>query len=356
MKLVSLFITLVLATLLCQCVTPINPDVRTLAPTLVVDGLVTDQPGRSRVTLSLTADYTSTSLNYLVEKATVFVTDNTNQRTTFGEISPGYYQPDASWRGNSGQTYTLHIRLSDGREYQSKSERLKPVAPIDSIYVDYSQQLKLGTDSFDKGFDVSLDLKDPANPDDCYRWSWVHYEPLVYCGLIKILECPTCNTYTTYGLTCCNRCWDVIRYQNLINITSDNAINGNRISRRPILRAPFNSYQPYYVEIEQQSLTKEAFTYLSSLKDMVQNTGGIFDAAPALLVGNISSVSKSDELVLGYFGASAMIIRPLYIDRSKAPGTPDIILAPPPQPPPTSCAECVETPGRTQKAPKWWVF
>ncbi|RRB00728.1 DUF4249 domain-containing protein [Larkinella rosea] len=356
MKTVSYFLCLVLATLLCQCVTPINPDVRSLPPALVVDGLVTDQPGKNRVSMSFTADYTSTSLNFVAEKATVFVTDNANQQTVFKETSPGFYQPDSSWRGSTGKSYTLHVRLSDGREYQSKPELLKPVAPIDSIYIEFNQQLKLGSDAYDKGFDVYLDLKDPATPDDNYRWSWVHYEPLVYCDVIRIPTCPGCAIYQEYGLTCCTKCWDIIRYQNLINISSDNAINGNRISRRSILRAPFESYEPYYVEIEQQSLTKEAYTYLSAVKDIVQNVGGLFDAAPATLTGNISSVTQPDELVLGYFGASAMIIRPLYIDRSKAPVTPDIILAPPPQPPPTSCAKCEESQARTSKAPKWWKF
>jgi hypothetical protein len=356
MKPIYLFLPLVFTVLLCQCITPINPDARTLPPTLVVDGLVTDQPGRNRVSLSLTADYTATALNYTVEKATVFVTDDGNQRTSFSEISPGFYQPDTSWRGNPGKNYTLHVRLSDGREYQSRPELLRPIVPIDSIYIEFNQKLKLGSDAYDKGFDVYLDLKDPATPDDYYRWSWVHYEPLVYCDIIRVPECRSCATYLEYGLTCCNKCWDIIRYQNLINIASDNAINGNRISRRPILRAPFASYQPYYVEIEQQSLTKEAYTYLSALKDMIQSTGGLFDAAPALLVGNISSVSKPDELVLGYFGASAMTIRPLYIDRTKAPVSPDIVLAPPPQPPPTSCAACNESQIRTKKAPKWWTL
>ncbi|MFD1141272.1 DUF4249 domain-containing protein [Larkinella insperata] len=356
MKPVSLLLIFVLAGLLCQCITPINPDTRTLPPSLVVDGLVTDQPGRSRVSLSLTADYTATSLNYVVQGAAVFVTDNTDQRTAFNEISPGFYQPDSSWRGTIGRQYTLHVRLSDGREYQSKPELIRPIASIDSMYVEYSQQLKYGTDTYDKGFDVYLDLQDPATPNDYYRWSWVHYEIPQYCKIVKIPVCGNCLDHLEFGMSCCGSCWDIVRYQNLINITSDQAINGNRISRRSILRTPFNSYSTYYVEIEQQSLTKEAYEYLATLKDQIQNTGGLFDAAPATLVGNMSRVNDPEERVLGYFGASAMTIRPLYVDRRTAPTYPDVIPSPPPLPQPAPCEPCIESAIRTGKKPIWWRY
>ncbi|GAB3326470.1 hypothetical protein GCM10027299_25540 [Larkinella ripae] len=356
MKRLPILCSFVLAVVLCQCITPINPDTRTLQPALVVDGLVTDQPSRSRIALSLTAEYTAVSLNYLVQNATISVTDETSQRTVFSETSPGYYQPDSSWRGTAGRTYQLHIQLADGRTYQSRTELLRPIVPIDSLHVEYSQKVKFGTDAYDKGFDVYLDLKDPATPDDYYRWSWVHYEHPVYCTTVKIPACGGCQNYLEYGVACCERCWDIVRYQNLVNIASDKAVNGNRISRRPILRAPFTSYTVYYAEIEQQSLTKEAYEYLSALNDMIQNSGGLFDAAPATLVGNLSRVGNPDELVLGYFGASAMTIRPLYVDRTQSPTFPDVIVNPPPLPSPAGCTACVESPYRTQKPPRWWRF
>ncbi|MGA0558128.1 DUF4249 domain-containing protein [Larkinella sp. VNQ87] len=354
MKPTILPLVLILTMLLCQCITPINPDTRTLPRSLVVDGLVTDQPGRNRISLSVTADYTATSLTYVIERAEVLVTDNTGQRIPFLETSPGYYQPDTNWRGIPGRSYTLNIRLSDGREYTSQPELLQPVPPIDSLFVEYTEKPIPNTNAFDKGFDVYLDLKDPATPDNFYRWSWVHYERLAYCGTVKIPECPNCQNYVEYSLSCCGQCWDIVRYQNQINIASDQFINGNLLSRRPILRAPFSSYLPYYVEIEQQSLTKEAYQYLIALNDLIQNTGGLFDAAPVTLIGNMSRIGHPNELVLGYFGASAMVVRPLIIDRQTAPSFPTLVISPPPLPPPGACTSCVESPFRTQKKPRWW--
>lgn len=358
MKTVSLFLFLILAVLLCQCVTPINPDIRSLPPSLVVDGLVTDQPGRNRIFLSLTAEYSPTSLNLLVSNATVFVTSNTNQRVNFREISPGYFQPENSnWQGEAGKSYTLNVRLSDGREYRSQPELLRPVVPIDTIYTEFTQNLIPGTTTYNKGFDVYIDVKDPATTGDYYRWSWVHYEMPRYCGFEYQTFGGEPPRVVEFGLLCCGNCWEITRLQNQINIASDQAINGNRISRRPILRAPFTSYSPYYVEVEQQSLTKEAYLYLSTLNDLVNNTGGLFDAAPATLLGNMSNTSNPDELVFGFFGASAIQVKPLQLDRSKAPTMPDLYPYPPPIPyPPGTCASCIEGPTRTAKAPKWWVF
>ncbi|WP_128547864.1 DUF4249 domain-containing protein [Larkinella soli] len=356
MRFFSSITILMLGLLVCRCVTPINPDARSLPPSLVVDGLVTDQPGRNRVSLSLTAAYKQTALNLLVQNASVTVSDDANRRVEFRETSPGYYQPDTSWRGVAGRTYTLNIQLSDGRSYRSKPELLRPVVPIDTVYVEFTQKLRPGTQSYNKGFDVYLDLKDPATPDDYYRWSWVHYERPYFCGTVKIPECSGCQNFIEYGVLCCGPCWDIIRYQNEINIASDNSINGNRISRRPLTRVPFTSYLPYYLEIEQQSLTKEAYQYLFTLNDMISNSGGLFDAAPATLTGNLSSTGNAEELVFGYFAASAMVIKPFYVDRRNAPAFPDLMDLPPALPSPAPCTACVESPFRTQHPPKWWQF
>lgn len=357
MKILPFFLALALSLLIWQCVTPFNPKIPALKSGVVIDGLVSDQPGRNRVVLSFTTEYTQNSLNLLVRDATVSVVDNNGVRIPFRETGPGYYEPlDAAWRGELGKSYTLSVSLSDGRRFQSTAEVLRPTVPIDSVFVEYTEKLKPGTLVNDKGFDVYLDVKDPAATKDYYRWTWVHYEPIVFCATIKIPECGGCQNYLEYSQTCCGRCWDIIRYFTPISIASDNAVNGNRISRQPILRAPYTSTTIYYVELEQQSLTEQAYQYLYTLNDLIKNTGGLFDAAPATLKGNISSISDSEELVFGFFTASAIIIQPLLIDRNTVNALPTTVYHPPALPPPSACIPCQESAFRTATPPKWWRF
>ena len=356
MKFFTLFLLLSLTLLCWQCVTPYYPDVRTLQPGIIIDGLVTDQPGRNRVVLTFTAEYTQYSLNLLVRNAAVSVTDNAGTRVTFREKSPGYYEPqDTTWHGDMGKKYTLNIALSDGRRFQSTAETLLPTAPIDTVYTEYTEKLKPRTLAYDKGFDVYLDVKDPAATKDYYRWTWVHYEPIRYCEVVTLPIPPCCENTQEFSRNCCELyCWDIVRYFAPINIASDQAVNGNRISRQPILRAPHASTTIYYVEIEQFSLTEQAFQYLNTLNDLIKNTGGLFDAAPSTIKGNITAVDETNELVFGLFTASSIIVRPLLIDRSTVSALPVVVYHPPPLPPPGVCKTCEESAFRTQKPPKWW--
>jgi hypothetical protein len=337
-----------------SCITPYNPDTQTLDQKLIVDGLVTDQPGRSLVTLSLTADYTLGSLNYFATKATVYVTDNTNKRTDYKETSVGVYQPaDATWKGDPGSSYTLFVTTSDGRQFQSTPQLLNPVAPIDTVYYEYTKKPIVGTQTTNKGFDLYADTRDPATPGNFYRWSWTHFEPLVFC---RTQDVTTRGVTTSFGYYCCETCWDIVRCYSCNNVASDSRINGNKISRQPIARVPFTSTERYYIEVEQQSLSAEAYAYWNTVAQLTQNNGGIFDATPVPLQGNIRCTNRNSEPAFGFFGASGVSVKALFVNRSTPSDLPDALLLPTALPPPATCAKCVESAYRTQKAPRFWKF
>lgn len=342
-----------------SCVTPYNPDALKLEQKLVVDGYVSDQPGRNTVTLSLTADYTLGSINYYASKATVYVTDNTNKRTDYRETSTGVYQPtDAAWKGEVGRSYTLFVQTTDGRQFKSTPQLLKAVAPIDSIYYEFSQKPIPGTLSTNKGFDLFVDTRDPATPGDYYRWNWVHYAPLTFCSTFYPRQSSATTTEPPlYGYYCCETCWEIIRCYTCNNVGADVRVNGNKISRQPIMRVPYNSTGRYYVEIEQQSLTAEGYGYWNTVAQLTQNNGGIFDATPVPLKGNITCTNRSDEPAFGFFGASGVSVRGLFVSRGGIPVSPDLEPQPiAPPGPPSPCARCVESAYRTQKAPRFWQY
>jgi len=335
-----------------SCVTPINPRTQSMASKLVVDGLITDQIGRSRISLTQTADYTAASLNLTVQRATVFVTDQNGTRTIFREARPGFYLPvDPNWRGTAGQTYTLNIRTAEGKEYKSQPDLLKSVPPIDSVYWEYTRKPLAGTADFDKGFNVYIDTKDPKTEGDYFRWSWVHYEPIGVCDIRTVPR-----TTLTFSYPCCSNCWDIVRCYSCVTLASDEIVNGNVISRQPVLRAPFESMSKYYVEIEQYSLSRSAYQYWKTVRELTNNRGGIFDPAPVTLRGNMTSTTDPSEPVFGFFGASGSSVRAVTIDRSQTGDSPNLRAPLPPFPdglPP--CAVCVDNDFRTPNTPRWWT-
>lgn len=105
-------------------------------PLLVVSGGITNARGPYRVTLA----YVSTTLQAFdgqeVSGAAVHISDGEGQRATLAEtVEPGTYETDTTaFRGEVGETYTLHITTPDGRTYASLPETMLPVPPIDTIY------------------------------------------------------------------------------------------------------------------------------------------------------------------------------------------------------------------------------
>jgi hypothetical protein len=62
----------------------------------------------------------------------------------------------------------------------------------------------------------------------------------------------------------------------------------------------------YMVEIQQQSLTFNAYKYWEAIDNQIGNNGTIFETSNYQIRGNISNTKDAEELVLGYFGASAV--------------------------------------------------
>lgn len=345
------FSLLLMAGLISSCLTPYQPDTQTIGRSMVVEGMITDQPGPYEVKLSYTADYTYTSLNFLVQGATVTLSDDAGNQEVLFESQPGSYQTSATgMRGIPGRSYKISIKTTDGKQLESTPERLKAAPPIDRLTYEYKYNSLALLDDKRNTWEVYLDTKDPATPGDFYRWTWKNYE---YTSACQVSDNAT-SEGVYMGVPCCTSCWNITQcYSNCINISSDVAINGQAISRQQILSVPFTSRGIYYVEIEQQSISEGAYRFFNSVKKLVNNTGGLFDSAPATVGGNIRSISHPNEPVYGYFGAAGISIMPLKVDRSKdAVGFPIFKrihidpLAP--------CLACINSPFRTPNKPRWW--
>ena len=327
------------------CVSEYQPKTKSIPPTLVVEGSVTDQAGPYTVKLTQTADYTQAGINLLETGATVTIEDNTGLRETLTESSPGTYQTKATGiRGTAGRTYTLTIVTKDGKRYESSAELLTAAPPITSLYAEYRQDPTALTIENREGWDVYLDTKDPETPNDFYRWEWTHYEAISICQVVESAG------QLPLAFSCCTACWDITRCYTCVNIKSDVNINGNTLSRQLITRAPYTNRTPYYIEVQQQRLSKAGFAFWQSVKGLVQQNGGLFDTAPATVRGNLRCTSSPEVAVYGFFGATGISEAYLYVDRSNAQGQPSTTI----YDYSITCAVCANSSYRTSTKPRWW--
>ena len=288
--LISLLIEWLLVT---ACVTPYQPDTISSSTALVVEGLITNQAGPYTIKLSRTADYALTSLNLLETGALVTISDTLGNREVLQEQTPGVYlTKPGGLQGLIGRSYKARIQTKDGTVYESEAERLKASPPIDRLYYEYQYDPTALTNDKANLWNVFVDTKDPSTPGDFYRWEWTHYKFLDYCAIEPGTE--------AVGISCCSNCWDITHcYINCLNICSDEALNGRAITRQPITQVIYDGSFPYYLEVKQQLLSAGVYNFFKRTGQLVANSGGLFDAAPNNVGGNIHAVNKSGAVAYG---------------------------------------------------------
>lgn len=287
------------------CVDEVQLPIRQVEPRLVVDGLITDEPPPYAIKLTFSGAYRSGAgfpEELAVNGALVTVSDDQGRTVRLRQdpLTPTYYYlRDTTFRGQVGRNYTLRVTLIDGRTFVSDPEKLRSGPPIERLYADY-QRSPAGLVS-PAQYNVLLDTKDPADPDNYYRWSAYDYSPRWPGGVP-----------TTFAGVNLNVCWSPT-YGPFTDVLSDALINGNSISRRPVLTSPVYAVGKHYVEVRQYSLTREAFQYWNRFEEQRSRTGSLFDPQPASIEGNVHRQDDASVLALGYFGASSVSRKRLMI-------------------------------------------
>lgn len=238
-------------------------------PQLVVDGWIYDDRDTQVILLSNSAPYFESGALPAETNAQVTVITESGETITYNETEPGVYQ--ASLRGTVGQTYTLAIETSDGQRYESTSQPLMPVAPLDSVYAVFKESPEVE----DEGYYPAWNFTEPEGTEDYYRWKFYINDTLQ------------------------SRAEDILAL-------SDEFVDGEQI-----VGAEFFTERPLEegdaLTIEQLSITEEAHDFLNRLQQLTAGVGGLFDTPPDPIRGNITNMTDEQNYALGFFGASSVV-------------------------------------------------
>ena len=154
-----------------SCVDEYWPDLgNKYEEVLVIDAVLTDNPGPYYVKLSL-----STGLDFPVYNpvlnAEVAIVDNLGNSENLSETEPGTYittSPD--YTGIIGRQYILQIHTQEGKYYESEYEALTAPVQIDSVYgeIEYYQSADANHDYV--GYQFYLDTDIPDQDTNYYFW------------------------------------------------------------------------------------------------------------------------------------------------------------------------------------------
>lgn len=291
---------------------------------LVVEGIL--DSGQESSTLKLSRTGSLNSRNVFKEQgASVSLLSSAGETISLKENSPGEYTLEAPQLRPSG-TYWLQIQTRNGQEYISDSLRIFETPEIDSVYWHREED------------GVYIDLattNNLQNSSENYLWKYTQTWE-AFPDLRRYLEIE--ENVNSFG----RRSYEVVYLQKdgkpyfdssmyycwQQDFSDELLINTARLQSENKIIQPISFIENsstkfktlWSIEVEQISITNEAFDYLELMKKNTELTGSIFDPQPAILYGNIHAVNNPDELVIGYAILSEIKKKRIFIKRSEVKG------------------------------------
>lgn len=245
------------------------------SPVLIINGRIGDTLG-SQVQVFTSAPYYSTEIP-AVSEASVILFENGIRVDSLVEVDTanGYYV--GNFNGSVGNVYHIEVSIRDSNDaYQagtwvSMPETLKRCPPIDSLYSRYQERQPLQPE----GYYLFADFREPQGVGDFYR--------------VRVWRNDSLQN-------------DPIDIQNL----SDELFDGVNFSGNFALNIDGPKPVGTTYKLELSSITENHSNFIALLQQQTAQVGFIFDAPPALIIGNMHEKGNPDNYVLGYFNASRL--------------------------------------------------
>jgi len=306
----KLNIILLAAIIFTGCKKPYNPPAIALPGSyLVVEGVINSGSDSTLIKLSRTVSLSSPNAVNPVLGAVVTVISDQGTVYPLTETSAGSYVSPGLNLDNS-HTYRLSIKTSN-EQYLSDFVAVENSPPIDSI--NYTVQ--------SSGVNIFANTHDPKNNTRYYRWDYTEtymFHSNYFSSWISngdtVLIRDQVNDQIYY-------CWKSDTSSTII-LGSSAKLSKDIIADNPITFIASTSEKltrEYSIQVKQYALTGAAYTFWQNLKTNTEQLGGIFDAQPSNINGNIHSVTNPSEPVIGYVSIGSVSILRIFIGTDDLP-------------------------------------
>lgn len=288
------------------------------SPKMVIEGTFTNEDGPQEIVISKSSSPESPAL-YPVSGCTVAIEDDRGHTFLLPESTdPGHYRGVVN--GSYiiiGAKYRLVVKTSTGVQYESSFEEMMPCPPVNSVY--YEREAKptsnpaVNTD----GLQFYGDFQGDDTYGRYYRW--------------KLEE--TFEYHSTWPVTQYLDEYDTLRivsddYSNFICYKTENIGDIFTLSTKDFSRNTYTKYPFHYVNnqtqrlinhysllVKQYSLSEQAYGFWENLRKNNQESEDLFGKQPANVKSNIYNKNDPSEVVLGYFGVSAVSSKRIHVSR-----------------------------------------
>lgn len=282
---------------------------------LSISGWLTDLPEEQVISVHL-----STPINISIPNSLpgchVEVQDDQGNLFTYTEKERGkYFHKYSEGDVQPGRAYRLRIITPDGETYESDYEEMKKVPAVDTFYYkeEYEETREIGVRV--PGLKFYTDFSSGEEYAQYFKYDvWATYEFHTYInsnlhwsyyGQIELAP-------EEYIKSVCY----ITEKISDINLVNTQNLTEKRIPGLPLYFVDNRSQRLYYgysAELRLLSITESSFRYWEKQKQILEESGDLFEKQPPDVEGNIHNIYKPDEEVFGFFGVSSVSSKRIFV-------------------------------------------
>jgi hypothetical protein len=291
------------------------PELDKYEDVLVVDGMITNEPGPYTIKLSLSAPLDSAEV-IPYPNCQLVISDNVGNIENLIETEPGVYMtsPDGI-QGVVGRKYKLQILTLEGITYESALEELRAPIGIDSVYgiIEYRQDEKFPYDLV--GYQFYLDTEMAEQDTNYFLWradATYHYQSDY---TIRWYYDGTLNWF--HGPDSLYNCWKSLKIPRIFS-GSTQSLNIPKIDKYALHYVNTETRQlsvKYSLLVRQFTISEKAYGFWNRIEQQSSEQGSLYETQPFQISGNVYNMDNAAEPVLGYFMVAGISKKRIFMER-----------------------------------------
>jgi hypothetical protein len=310
---------LILAIMLHSCIMPYEPHILSKdINKYVVSGQVTDNSDYQIVSISRASSVGDPQF-IPVPNCNVRILDDTGNEFQMQESSPGVYkvQIDRNYL-NPGTSFKVAILTSDGVNIESDFDRMNECPVVDSVYYIRNENMTKNQGQVTNGLQFYVDLNCGNINSHFFRWeaveTWEHHAPYpkewYYDGTVHHILPPDSSRMV---------CWSTELVRNIFTLSTLDLVE-NKYFMFPLHLVDNHSSRLMYgysLLINQIAMSEAAYSYWDQSRINSFEQGGLYEKQPLSIRGNLHNNTNPDQVILGFFGASSVKSKRIFVSDVK---------------------------------------